>query len=195
MSNAATTATASETDEEDVEEEESTQLSRKRKVDFMARTAIVLMLEMDNEIDEDNDRSSKIDHRKLPHQCRRVYKHGEAYHCIMRDYLGPDPIFEGREFETMFRISRSHFQCIMEDIGNAEIPFYLNSIDGFGKKGASFEARLLLPLKCLAYGVPSHTFRDYFQMSKTLANVVSNSTPQLKSFMRKSIFDCQQKMI
>jgi hypothetical protein len=34
---------------------------------------------------------------------------------------------------------------------------------------ASLEAKLLLPLKCLAYGVPSHCFIDYFQMSKTYA--------------------------
>jgi hypothetical protein len=37
---------------------------------------------------------------------------------------------------------------------------------------ASFEARLLLPLKSMAsYGVPPHCFRDYFEMSKSLARI------------------------
>ena len=34
---------------------------------------------------------------------------------------------------------------------------------------SSLEARLLLPIKTLAFGVPPHTFTDYFQMSKALA--------------------------
>jgi hypothetical protein len=38
-----------------------------------------------------------------------------------------------------------------------------------GKSHASLEAKLLLPLKCLAYGVPPHTFQDYFSMSVTFA--------------------------
>jgi len=41
--------------------------------------------------------------------------------------------------------------------------------DAAGKQGASMEARVLLPLKSYAYGVPPHTFTDYFQMSVDLA--------------------------
>ena len=48
-------------------------------------------------------------------------------------------------------------------------PFYANSMDAAGKKGASLESKVLLPLKTFAYGVPPHTFTDYFQMSKGLA--------------------------
>jgi hypothetical protein len=33
----------------------------------------------------------------------------------------------------------------------------------------SIEAQLLLPVKTLAYGVPLHTFMDYFQMQKAYA--------------------------
>ena len=58
----------------------------------------------------------KIDHRSLPRVQKKNYMHGRAYQCIMYDYLGPSPLFDGREFETMFRISRSRFQCLMEDI-------------------------------------------------------------------------------
>jgi hypothetical protein len=56
----------------------------------------------------------------------------------------------------------------MEDF--AEYPFYKKQVDAIGKTGVSYEAKLLLPLKTLAYGVPSHCFRDYFQMSRALAD-------------------------
>ena len=67
----------------------------------------------------------------------------------------------------MFRVSRLRFQRIMDDIGRTEDPFYANTVDGAGQEGASFEARLMLPLKSMAHGVPPHCFRDYFQMSPT----------------------------
>ena len=109
-----------------------------------------------------------------PRGPRKKYRHKEALHCIQRDYLGlPDdpgtPLFVGKDFEMMFRITRGRFQRLMEDIAATGNPFYLNRVDCFGEEGASFEARLLLPLKSLAYGVPPHTFTDYFQMSKAMA--------------------------
>ena len=119
-------------------------------------------------------RKKKIDGRTLPRSLRTKYRHAEALHCIKRDYLGiPDdlgsPIFNGREFDSMFRISRSRFQRLMEDFAATGDPFYLSTEDCFGHEIASFEARMLLPLKSIAFGVPPKTFRDYFQMSKTLA--------------------------
>jgi hypothetical protein len=50
--------------------------------------------------------------------------------------------------------------------GNA---FYLSQCDGTGVKGASLEAKILLPLKTLAFGTASRAFCDYFLMSKPLA--------------------------
>jgi hypothetical protein len=87
----------------------------------------------------------------------------------MRDYLGANAIFNGSSFIMMFRISRTRFQRMMEDTAALEKPFYSETTSCNCLQVASFEARLLLPLKCLAYGVPPHTFMDYFQMSKTLA--------------------------
>ena len=60
----------------------------------------------------------------------------------------------------MFRVTKSRFQRILEDIGGANIPFYK---DG---NQHCLETRLMLPLKTLAYGVAPHTFCDYFQMSR-----------------------------
>ena len=119
--------------------------------------------------DDDTFDGPAIDHRLLPRTARKQFRPAEAVHCINRDYLGPVPLFDGREFDEMFRISKSRFQRLMEDVGNANIPFYTNITNILGSKGASMVARLLLPLKSIAYGVPSHCFRDYFQMSKSFA--------------------------
>jgi hypothetical protein len=52
----------------------------------------------------------------------------------------------------------------MEDVMASNIKFFkLTGMDGHRK--SSLAARLLLPLKTLAYRVPHHTFIDYFQMS------------------------------
>ena len=107
---------------------------------------------------------SNIDHRLFERNAYVVYDHERAAYCIRSDYLGRVPRFDGKEFQTMFRVSRSRFQRIMEDIGSTEDPFYTNTVNGAGREGASFEARLMLPLKSMAYGVPPHCFRDYFQM-------------------------------
>ena len=65
----------------------------------------------------------------------------------------------------MFCVSRSCFQRIMDDTGRTEDPFCTKLVDGAGRDGASFEARLMLLLKSMAHGAPPHCFRDYFQMS------------------------------
>ena len=110
-------------------------------------------------------KKKKKDHRTLPRPTRREFDHVRAHTCIMDDYLKPDALF-GADFKLQFRISLSMFQCIMETIMNSNIQFYKISPVAVV---SSVEARLLLPLKTLAYGVPSHTFIDYFQMSKTFA--------------------------
>jgi hypothetical protein len=50
----------------------------------------------------------------------------------------------------------------MEDVMASGNPFYVNNGNHNHQLGASIKAKLLLPLKCLAYGVPSHCFMDYF---------------------------------
>ena len=117
----------------------------------------------------------KTDHRQLSRAGRHLFHHQDALHCIRRDYLGlagdPKTPLLGKEFALMFRISRGRFQLLMEHVMAAEIPFYSGNVSANGDTVASLEARLLLPLKSLAYGVPPHTFIDYFQMSPPLARV------------------------
>jgi hypothetical protein len=138
---------------------------RRKEIQKAVEWAMLLLIDSDDEELED---TSEFDHRQRPRSKRRLFKHDEARACVMRDYLGPERLFNGREFEIMFRISRSRFERLLQDIGSSDIPFYRNIIDGLGRVGASLEVRLLLPLKTMAYGVGHHTFRDYFQMSTTM---------------------------
>ena len=123
----------------------------------------------------------KIDSRLLPRKEKRQFRHEEALHCINRDYMGilgdpSTPIFAGSEFASMFRISRPRFQRMLEDFANSGDPFFTPPfVDATGEEGALLEARLLLPLKSISFGVPPKTFSDYFQMSKTFSKDCYNN--------------------
>ena len=122
-----------------------------------------------NVIDEAINIIAPVANRSNPRRPKRKFRHDEALHCIRRDCLGNDALFVGKNFKMMFRVSRSRVQRIMEDIGNERLPFFNEIVDATGSRGASMEARILLPLKTYAYGVAPHTFSDYFQMSRNLA--------------------------
>jgi Plant transposon protein len=113
-----------------------------------------------------------IDHRSLPRSARRHFRHDRALRCIQQDYIGlmgdPSTPLLGAEFKIMFRLSKGRFQVLMEDVMTSRFRFFQTSAQD-GLERSSIEARLLLPLKTLAYGVPSHTFIDYFQMSPQFA--------------------------
>ena len=77
----------------------------------------------------------------------------------------PNPLL-GKEFSLMFCISSGRFEKLMQDVMGTSIPF---SSDVYGrnrKSAASLEVHLLMPIKTLTYGVPIHTFLDYFQLSE-----------------------------
>lgn len=174
--------------EEEIARKRRAERSRKRRADDEEVDAIVVNAVRSTisavaafvAANEAEAEDAPVDHRHRVRGERKLFRHDEALHCIHRDYLGIPgdghgdaptvPLFDGKEFDAMFRISRSRFQRLMEDFGATGDPFYVDQpVDMFGRIGASMEARLMLPLKCLAYGVPPHCFRDYFQMSKTLA--------------------------
>ena len=114
--------------------------------------------------DDEDGALETVDHRTLPRSSRKKYDHARAKECVMNDYLGPQPLFDDKQFELQFRVTRSRFQRFLEDFGNSEIPFY--NVKG---NYSALECRLLLPLKTRAYGVPPHCFTDYFQMSNQFA--------------------------
>ena len=118
-------------------------------------------------------RKTSSSSRGAPRSSRRKFKSNEALQAINRDYMGipgqPDTPLFGAEFKLMFRLSKARFQKLMEDVMGANIQFFMPKKNLHATEQSSIEAKLLLPLKCLAYGVPPHTFIDYFQMSRPYA--------------------------
>jgi Plant transposon protein len=138
-------------------------------VDYASLMASLIAETIDSDDDDSGEAKEKENHRTFPRGKRKVYDHDHCAIGLNRDYLRLVPLFDGKEFETMFRISKSRFQRLMEDIAASQNSFYLNTVDAAGKQGSSFHARLLLPLKTMAYGVAYHMLRDHFQMSRTAA--------------------------
>ncbi len=79
------------------------------------------------------------------------------------------PILKDRNFEMMFQLWRTRVQKIFEDVMHSNNACYLSGCDDTGPKGALLEAKILLPLTTMAFGMASHAFCDYFQISKPLA--------------------------
>ena len=112
-----------------------------------------------------NDDNQKKDDGKRLRKKRRKFCYNDALRCIYRDYLGNIPKFNMKEFESMFRISKSRFQKLMEDVQKLDNKYYSITT----RKCASLEVKLLLPIKILAFGVANHCFNDYLQMSVSAA--------------------------
>jgi Plant transposon protein len=113
--------------------------------------------------------AAKRDHRTLPRKKRRVFDHARALQCIRADLTGPDALFVGKDFKMFFRISRARFQEMLETFASRGGSFYSGNSDCCRNATASLEAKLLLPLQTLAFGVATHAFCMYYQMSYTLA--------------------------
>ena len=113
------------------------------------------------------------DFRSMPRSARRFCDHKRASKCILKDYLGPTSLFDGDEFQIMFRISRPLFEHIATQLVDYK-PHWKQMADAYGVKGPCTAAKILLPLCCIGYGVPPHTFCNYFQMSPTAAKLCFN---------------------
>lgn len=133
-------------------------------------TAVSLYLKRRRREKDDATLDGKNKKRAFSHRAkRRVFDHRAAYNSLQRDHLGPDPLF-GKEFLLFFRLGRSRVQLILEKLGNSGDKYWTSfRVDRYKKTGPSLEAKVLLPIRVLAYGVAAHCFCDYFQMSTTTA--------------------------
>jgi hypothetical protein len=118
------------------------------------------------------------------------YDHRRAAMCVQHDYWGPNPIFRDRQFERVFRITRAYADRILQVAANTD-PFFTEVPDVCGKFICP-KVKILMALKCLAYGVSPSAFQDYFQMGETtgrecvkrLARVVANDPTFQQDFRR-----------
>jgi hypothetical protein len=89
--------------------------------------------------------------------------------AIWKDYMSPTPVFDDRQFDQMFCITRTVMQELRVILGKND-KFFTESICCVTrKKTISPDAKILFALKQLAYGTSPHAFVDYFQMGETTA--------------------------
>ena len=91
-----------------------------------------------------------------------------ALSSINDDYLGPNPRFDDRQFERIFRITRSLADFILRRLASAD-EFWTTSSDCIGRMANSPEAKFLISLKMVCYGTSASAFQDYFQMGESTA--------------------------
>jgi Plant transposon protein len=152
---------------------------------FMS-VSVAALLMMDNEEDEDNKvdvaalaeglslmRRIERKHARWEAEAadeqliskRRKFDYARARSCIMQDWLGPDPLFS-RYFERVFRVSRSITERLIQICGSTH-SFFTHSVNKVtGDPNIYPEAKVLMALKLLGYGVSPSAFMDYFQMSE-----------------------------
>lgn len=150
----------------------------------LAAASIVIL---ENEEDEGNDRSKRAmvvaglqAFRRLDKRRRRLeaeelglivkrprvkYDYLGARACLVRDYLGPDGLFE-RYFERVFRVSRSIVEQLIQICGTCHSFFTETTNKVTGEPGIFPEVKVMLAIKVLAFGVAPAAFMDYFQMSE-----------------------------
>jgi Plant transposon protein len=99
---------------------------------------------------------------------RRInWRWERAEQCVQEDYWGPAPLFNDRQFERIFRISRSIAGDILVELQRVEPFFRRNEIVARNGRSIAPEVKFLCALKMLAYGVAPTAFKDYFQMGES----------------------------
>jgi len=89
--------------------------------------------------------------------------------AIMMDYLGDNPIFDSKRFQRMFRISRKVYDQV-KIISQASDPFFNRpEFDVTGRLNICNDAKIMIALKHLAFGVATFSWLDYFQMGESTA--------------------------
>ena len=74
-------------------------------------------------VDKHEDMLPQSTNKVSRNRCR-LFNHDRATKCIKLDYLSPDPLFDGGNFEMMFRVCRSRVQRIFQDFGSRpDLPF------------------------------------------------------------------------
>ncbi|KAL7578998.1 hypothetical protein ACA910_019043 [Epithemia clementina (nom. ined.)] len=112
-----------------------------------------------------NNNEGKEEEQQIKKQRYIAYDRKRTRNLILQDYLGEDPIFDGMEFQRMFKRSRQVYNHLKEEV--REHPFYnVAEFNIVGRMNICQDAKLMIALKHLAYGVATNLWRDYFQMGE-----------------------------
>jgi hypothetical protein len=89
--------------------------------------------------------------------------------AIENDYFSPRPLFDDRQFERIFCLTKSILVELLIQICGKADPFFTNLQDVTGRCNISPVAKVLVAIKQLAYGCSPSASIDYIQMSENSA--------------------------
>ena len=117
--------------------------------------------------DSQNKRKSSDEEININKKKRRTkHDHDRAWQCIQQDHLGPQPTFTDKQFEEVFRLTKSKVERLIQVCCRHKPKTFCPGPDATGKPGIRPEVKVLGVLKCAAFGCSGVAFRDYHQMAR-----------------------------
>jgi len=118
--------------------------------------------------DNEEDMEGPTKHR------RYNYDYSPAKVAVQKDYLGPVPIFDDKQFKRIFCVSKAVYETIRAAVRT--YPFFsTNETDCCGQPTIGLDVKILMALEVNAYGVAANAFRDYYQMGESTAHKCCDS--------------------
>jgi hypothetical protein len=89
-----------------------------------------------------------------------------GHESIMRDYLGPTPVFDEELFQRRYRVPSVLFRRLLSDIQIHNI-YFQQRLDACGKMGASPEQKMSAALRMLANGTAADAQDEYCRIAES----------------------------
>jgi len=116
--------------------------------------------------DDDDDEEDAGGRKKRAYH---KWERDRARLAVHKDHWGsPTPLFNGRMFQRVFRVTRQIAQMILDHCCQTD-EFFHDKPDALGRPGICPKVKILMALKILAYGCSPSAFQDYFQMGVSTA--------------------------
>ena len=87
------------------------------------------------------------------------YKHGCVQQAIYEDYFAPIPVFNDRQFERIFRVTKSIVQQVFDTCARTD-PLFTVVSDVTGRYNIGPLVKVLMALKLVGYGCSASAFQD-----------------------------------
>ena len=145
---------------------------RKRQEEDMERQAIAaaeVTLRVRRQLDG-RDRPHADEDTGPRRRRRSRYRHQRAQLAVQEDYFSPTPVFDDKQYERTFRVTKNMTQNMLNICAITD-PFFTAQQDVTGRYNIDPLVKVLMALKLIAYGCSPSAFQNYFQMSETTARI------------------------
>ncbi len=142
---------------------------RNNSIEESIASVAEMTLRVRRQLDRDgaDDHQEQEGERKLRRRSSR-FRHERAERAIHEDYFSPTPVFNDRQFERIYRVSKSIVQQVFDTCARTD-PFFTVQTDVSRRYNIGPLVKVLMALKLVAYGCSPSAFQDYFQMSISTA--------------------------